>query len=152
MRARMDALKRLAALYGVVEELHSVELQRATAALREARQAIGAQQDRARSARGDGRMAVTLGDRMGRTAAEVLGERADWKRRRLDEIRVGREELNDSAREQYVASRLKSEQIRRVVERVNERVESEERRRRQAASDDRFLARRRWTDTVQGRR
>ena len=79
-------------------------------------------------------MAVTLGDRMGRTAAEVLGERADWKRRRLDEIRVGREELNDSAREQYVASRLKSEQIRRVVERVNERVESEERRRRQAAS------------------
>lgn len=147
MRARVQALKRLVTLYGVVEELHSVELQRATAAVREAQQAIGVQQNAARSARRNGREALTSGDQIGRLSAEVLREKADWKRRRYDEIRLRRERSSDAAKEQYVASRLKSEQIRRVMDRVRERAESEEEHRRQAASDDRFLARRRWTDS-----
>ena len=56
------------------------------------------------------------------------------------------EELSEAAREQYVASRLKREQIRRVFDDIAARLEIEEGRRLQAASDDRFLARRRWTD------
>lgn len=152
MRARLATLKRLVNLYGVVEEMHSVELQRTTAAVREADQAIGVQHEVARLARFHGRDALTAGDRMGWTMAETLRETAGRKRRRLDEIRLEREGLSDAAREQYVASRLKNEQMKRVVDRVAERIEMEEERRTQAVSDDRFLARRRWKDARDERR
>lgn len=143
MRARLATLKRLVRLYGVVEEMHSVELQRMTAAVLEAQQAIGVQHEAVRAARFDGRDALNAGDRMGWTMAETLRETAGWKRRRLEEIRLELEGLSDAAKEQYVASRLKSEQMKCVVDREAERMEIEEGRRTQAASDDRFLARRR---------
>jgi hypothetical protein len=54
--------------------------------------------------------------------------------------------LSDAAREQYVASRLKSEQMKRLSQGVAVKAEIEEGRRVQAGSDDRFLARRRWSD------
>ena len=79
--------------------------------------------------------------------AETQQETAAWRRQRLEQIRLEREELNEAAREQYVASRLKREQIKRVFDDIAVRMEIEEGRRLQAASDDRFLARRRWTDT-----
>jgi hypothetical protein len=78
--------------------------------------------------------------------AETQRETAAWRRRGLEQIRLEREELNEAAREQYVASRLKREQIKRVFDDIAVRMEIEEGRRLQAASDDRFLARRRWTD------
>jgi hypothetical protein len=146
MRTRLHGLKRLAVLYGAVEEMHSVDLQRKMSAVREAQREIGAQHEAARTARLHGREALTTGDRMGWTMAETLRKTAGWKRQRLEEIRLARESLSDQAKEQYVASRLKSEQIKSVVEGVRERMESEEQRRLQAASDDRFLARQRWTD------
>ena len=77
---------------------------------------------------------------------EIQQEAAAWRRRRLEQIRLEREELNEAAREQYVASRLKREQIKRVFDDIALRMEIEEGRRLQAASDDRFLGRRRWTD------
>ncbi len=36
MKSRLEGLKRLVSLYGGVEEMHSTELQRRTAAVREA--------------------------------------------------------------------------------------------------------------------
>jgi hypothetical protein len=150
MQPRLQTLKRLVSLYGVVEEMHSVELQRMTAAVREAQQAIGVQQHVARSARFDGRDALKADDRMGWEIAEAQAESAGWKRRRLEQIRSEREVLSDAAREQYVASRLKSEQMKRVAKSVAVKAEIEEGRRVQAASDDRFLARRRWSDTQAG--
>lgn len=78
--------------------------------------------------------------------AETQQESAELRRRRLEQIRLEREELNDAAREQYVASRLKREQMKRVFDDIASRMEIEEGRRTQACSDDRFLARRRWTD------
>jgi hypothetical protein len=147
MQPRLQTLKRLVALYGAVEEMHSVELQRMTAAVREAQQAIGVQQQLVRSARRDGRDALMTEDRMGWEMAETHRESAGWRRRRLEQIRSEREVLSDAAREQYVASRLKSEQMKRLAEGVAALAEIEERRRAQATSDDRFLARRRWSDT-----
>jgi hypothetical protein len=146
MQTRLETLQRLVALYAAVEEMHSVELQRMTAAVRETQQAIGAVQEIARSARMDGRTALLGGDRAYWMMAETRQETAAWRRRGLEQIRVEREELNDAAREQYVASRLKREQIKRVLDDIAARLEVEEGRRMQAASDDRFLARRRWTD------
>jgi hypothetical protein len=152
MLPRLQTLKRLVTLYGVVEEMHSVELQRMTAAVREAQQAIGVQQQVARSAHFDGRDALMAEDRMGWEIAETQAESAGWKRRRLEQIRSEREVLSDAAREQYVASRLKSEQMKRLADGVAVKAEIDEGRRVQAASDDRFLARRRWSDAQDGMR
>jgi hypothetical protein len=134
-------------LYGVVEEMHSLELQRMTAAVQEAQQAIEVQQQVARSARFGGRDALMADDRMGWEIAETQRESAGWKRRRLEQMRLEREVLSDAAREQYLASRIKSEQMKRLAESVSAQAGIEEGRRVQAASDDRFLARRRWNDT-----
>jgi hypothetical protein len=147
MLPRLQTLKRLVTLYGVVEEMHSAELQRTAAAVHEAQRAIGVQQRVARSARFDGRDALIADDRMGWEIAETQAESAGWKRRRLEQIRLEREVLKDAAREQYVASRLKSEQMQRLAQGVAVKAEIEDGRRMQAASDDRFLARRRWNDT-----
>jgi hypothetical protein len=146
MLPRLQTLKRLVTLYGVVEEMHSAELQRTAAAVHEAQQAIGVQQRVARSARFDGRDALIADDRMGWEIAETQAESAGWKRRRLEQIRLEREVLKDAAREQYVASHLKSEQMQRLAQGVAVKAEIEDGRRMQAASDDRFLARRQWND------
>lgn len=147
MQTRLETLRRLAALYAAVEEMHSAELQRMTAAVREAQQVIEVEQEIARSARVDGRAALLGGDQACWMMSETLQETAAWRRGRLERIRLEREELNDAAREQYVASRLKREQVKRVFDDIAARMEIEEGRRMQAASDDRFLARRRWTDS-----
>ena len=146
MQTRLKALQRLVTLYAAVEDMHSIELQRKTAAVRETQQAIGVEQEVVRSARVDGRGALLTGDSVGRMMAETQQETAAWRREGLERIRLEREELNDAAREQYVASRLRREQIKRVFDDINALMEIEEGRRLQAASDDRFLARRRWTD------
>ena len=147
MQTRLETLQRLVTLYAAVEEMHSTELQRMASAVREAQQAIGIEQEVGRSARINGRGALLAGDRVSWMMAETQQETAAWRRRRLEQIRLEREELNEAAREQYVASRLKREQIKRVFDDIAVRMEIEEGRRLQAASDDRFLARRRWTDT-----
>ena len=152
MQTRLETLQRLFTLYAAVEEMHSTELQRMTTAVREAQQVIRVEQEVARAARLDGRGALLTGDRMGWTMAETQQETAAWRRQGLEQIRLEREELSEVAREQYVASRLRREQIKRVFDDIAVRMEIEEGRRLQAASDDRFLARRRWTDSQEKRR
>jgi hypothetical protein len=78
--------------------------------------------------------------------SETQQKKADWRRRQLEHVRLQREQLNDEAMQQYVASRLKREQMKRVFDEIAAQTEIEEERRTQAASDDRFLARQRWTD------
>ena len=147
MQPRLETLRRLVTLYAAVEEMHSTELQRMTAAVREAQQAIGVEQEVVRSARVDGREALLAGDRVGWMMAETQQETAGSATTRVwSRFALEREELSDAAREQYVASRLKREQMKRVFDDIAARTEIEEGRRMQAASDDRFLARRRWTD------
>ena len=146
MSTRLETLQRLMNLYAAVEQMHSTELQRLTTAVREAQQAISVEQSVAQAARINGREALTAGDRAGWMMSETQQETAGWRRRKLEQIRVEREELSDAAREQYVASRLKKEQMKRVFEEMEARAEIEEGRRVQSSSDDLFLSRRRWTD------
>jgi hypothetical protein len=143
---RLKRLKRLAALYGVVERMHSIELQMTTAAVREAEQAIEEQQVVMRSAGFDQRDALMNEDRLGWLLAERQREIAGWRRERLERICVEREALSAAAQEQYSASRLKSEQMKGVVDGVAARVQVEEGRRTQGAADDRFLSRRSWME------
>jgi hypothetical protein len=146
MQPRAQRLKRLVNLYGIVEEMHALELQRMAASVREAERAIEAQQRIAQLARFDGRDALAEGDRMGWTAAETQQETAGWRRLRIEQVRAEREALNKAVREQYMASRLKNEQMRHVTGSIVAQAEIEEGRRLQAALDDRFLARRRWNE------
>jgi hypothetical protein len=147
MVPRLRTLKRLMGLYGVMEQTHSVELQRRATAVREAQQAIGVQQEVTLWARLEARDALMAEDRLGREIAKIRSDSAGWKQRRLEQVRLEREVLSNAAREQYLASRLKREQMKRLAESVAARVEIDERRHAQAAADDHFLARRRWSDT-----
>jgi hypothetical protein len=147
MQPRSQRLKRLVSLYGIVEEMHALELQRTVASVREAEQAIEAQQRIAQLARFDGRNALAGEDRIGWTAAETQQETAGWRRLRLEQVRVEREALNHAVRAQYMASRLKSEQMKHMTGSIVAQAGIEEGRRLQAALDDRFLARRRWHDS-----
>jgi hypothetical protein len=147
MQPRLKRLKRIAALYEVVERMHSVELQRARIVVREAKQAIETQQMIVHAAGFDGREALVRGDRMGWALAETQQVVAAWKGARLEEIRVKREELSEVARDRYVASRLKNEQMNWVVEGFVACVEKEEGRRFQTTTDDRFLSRKLWMET-----
>ena len=147
MQPRLKRLKRMAALYGVVERMHSIELERAMGVVREAEEAIEMQRTIGRASELDGREALVLGDRMGWSLAGTQVVVAAWRKERLEEIRVKREELSVVARERYATSRVKSEQMNRVVGGIAERVEMEEGRRFQATTDDRFLSRKLWMKT-----
>jgi hypothetical protein len=147
MRSRLEMLQRLVTLYSTVEEMHSVELQRMSAAVREVERALGVEREIARAALVDGRVALLAGDCANRIVAETQEEISGWRQRALERIRIQREELSDAAMRQYVASRLKKEQLKRVTDEMAARMDVEERRRVQAVSDDRFLARKRWADT-----
>lgn len=146
MLSRLAALKRLMGIYAIVEDIHSAELQRAHAAVREVQDAIGRQRAVAQSTGADHREALEAGDDLGRKMAEALCEAADLKRQQLEPIHVERESLHDAASRQYAASRLKSEQMQRMVTRAAEQAALEEERKAQAVSDERFLARRYWKD------
>jgi hypothetical protein len=144
VQSRLKRLKRIAALYGVVERMHLVELQRAASAVRETELAIEAQRTVARAAEFDEREALVMEDRIGWSLAEMQRGIAEWKGERLEEIRLKREELSEVARERYARSRLKSEQMTQVVDGVAARAEVEEQRRAQSSTDDRFLSRKIW--------
>jgi hypothetical protein len=146
MSSRLETLQRLVTLYSTVEEMHSLELQRMTAAVHEVRGAVGVEREIARAALVDGRVALLAGDYTKRIVAETQQEISGWRQSRLERIRIQREELSDAAMKQYVASRLKREQLKRIVDEIAAQLDIERGRRDQAISDDRFLARRRWTD------
>lgn len=149
MHSRLVALKRLMSLYGGIEEIHSVALQRAIAAVREAEQAIDVEEKSAQISSSLGRDAMIAGDAMGLAVARTQQEIAEWRQERLREIRLEREMLKDEARKQYIATRLQSEQMKYVVDNAAAQMEVEEGRKMQTSLDDRFLARRRWSDTRQ---
>lgn len=133
-------------LYGEIEEMHSAELQRTMAAVHEADEAIDEQKKMVRSSNVLGRGALIAGDRIEQAAAQTQWEIAEWKQQRLQQVRLDREKLSDEARKRYSASRLRSEQIQQVVEDAIAEVVVKRERQMQAGTDDRFLARRRWSD------
>ena len=76
--------------------------------------------------------------------AETQQETAAW-RQGPSRIAWKCDELNDGCRNNIVASRLSRKEIKHVCDDVAVRIGNRRRRRMRAVSDDRFLARRRWT-------
>lgn len=146
MQGQLKALRRLARLYDMVERTHAVTLQRCATEVREAERAIELQRAAVRSAAFEGRAALVLDDRVGWSLAKVQRELARWRSEGLEHIRAQCEVARVSAQEHYVASRIKSEQMRCVVNDVEERAAIDGGRRSQAESDDRYLSRRSWVE------
>jgi hypothetical protein len=152
MRERLETLRRMTALYTAVEDIHSTELRRRTAAVQEAQRAITCEKEAERTAALDGRGALLTGDRESWVMAGRQRSTSTWRRGQLEKIRLIREQLNHEAKEQLVSSRLKKEQMKQVSDDLAGRLTADEGRRIQAASDDRFLARTRWADAQEKRR
>ena len=148
---RIRALQRLVTLYGAVEEMHSTELQRVTAALREVQKSIREERSIQTSVSNMGRAALHTGDHTSWLMAETQQQSSLRRIDLLEQKRHERVLLQEAAVEHYVASRLKREQMKRLQDDLSQGIEAEERRRSQAASDDRFLARRRWIDAQEER-
>jgi hypothetical protein len=144
MRERLAALRRLNAVYEMVEEMHSVEVRRAAAAVAEARRVINAEETRTYEARLGGREALLTDDRVGWSLAVVHEEIAGQRKKLLEPILEEREERSEEARTLHLACRLWSDRIRSLVENTSSRISVEEERRAQAIADDHFLARRAW--------
>lgn len=146
MQQRLKTLRRIKSLYAAVEEIESINLKQKTAALIEAQYALATEKETLWSNYVKRREALRVGDSAGRTLAETQCEITQLRRQLLDKIRQNRERLTEAAREQHVASRLKAEQMNKVVNDIEMTVEVDKERKLQAALDDGFLARRRWTD------
>jgi hypothetical protein len=100
MQPKLETLHRLMTLYAAVEEMHSTELQRVTAAVRETQRAIAREHEIAWSARMEGRGALQTGDRLQWMMAETQQETSAWRCQGLEQIRRERQELTEAAREQ----------------------------------------------------
>ena len=144
MRERLAALRRLNAVYEMVEEIHSAEARRAAAAVAEAQSVIHAEEARKYEARMNGREALLADDRTGWSLAVVHEGIAGQRKKLLEPILEEREEKSEEARARHLASRLWSERMKSLVEGATARIVAEEERRAQAVADDRFLARRAW--------
>jgi len=125
----------------MVEEIHSTETRGAALAVTEAQMAVRAEAARTHEARQGGREALLTDDGLGWSLAVVHEEVALRRRKRLEPLLEEREERHEEARERYVASRLRNEQMKSLVEDASAQIAAEEERRAQAFADDRFLSR-----------
>jgi hypothetical protein len=77
--------------------------------------------------------------------AETQQETAAWRRQGPSRIARKCEELNDGSGNDIIASRLSRKEMNHFCDDIAVRIGDRRRRRVQTVSDDRFLARRRWT-------
>ena len=148
---RIAALRRIARMYGAVEQMRAVELQQAGLALDEAEAMLSAEREMAQDAVKAGREALGVGSRAEWLLSEIQQQYLGMRRGRLIGLREERSALRDAARDEFLESRVRTEQMKQVVKNLKEQVEAEEARRVQAASDDRFLMRLSWRNGVDRR-
>lgn len=141
---RIAGLRRIAKMYGALEQMKLVELQQAGAALAEAEGVLEAERGLAREAVADGREALSEGKRAEWLITETQQEYLAMRRPRLEGWRAERAELRDAAQVEFLESRARTEQMKQVVKDLKEQAEMEEARRLQGAMDDRFLMRLAW--------
>lgn len=130
-------------MYGLVEEMHSLEARAAAGEVVEVESVIDAERDRARAARGVRPEAMWGEDQLGRSAVALCEELAIQKSRRLEPVLNVRRQTLELAQLRYTDSRMWSERMKTLIQNELSRVAVKEERRMQAASDDRHLAQRR---------
>jgi hypothetical protein len=136
---RLAALKRICAVYGMIEEIHSIEARVASAEVRVVETAIDAETSLGRRARTEERVAMTDEDALRRSAMSAEDEMATRRKAHLQPILERRQEFSEEARRRHVASRMWNERIKSLIDAEADRIAVDRERRAQAASDDRFL-------------
>jgi hypothetical protein len=140
----MSGAARLARLYRKVEQMRSVERRVAAMHLDDVEVAASMARSAWERELGGGRAALARGDREGWTVAELAGLRLTANLERLAQLRVKREVVLLEAAERHDESRLKMEQVEKLVERRRAEAALEAGRREQAGADDRFGSRLAW--------
>lgn len=145
-------LKRLGAVYGLIEEMHSLEAQVAVGEVVEVESVIHEERRTVEAARTRQRETIQVDDLLGQSAIAVREELAIQRNRQLEPMLRQRRDTLDVAQLRYTESRMWSERMKTLIEAEFTRVAIEQERRTQAASDDRFLAQRRSNRTREQRR
>ena len=141
MNSRGNVLKRIEAVYGLVELIHSTALRQASVLVDEVERAIDEQRIQSALVAQDARAALASGDRQGWVITEVQRAWSCGRGSQLQVLRLEREIVSNLARDEYRASRLRSEQVKTVVQRNDAAEVLVAGRRTQAVADDRFLSR-----------
>src|SRR5271170_2458015 len=123
MRERKMMLKRLAMLYGLVQNVRSTEMQRAMVLLAEVEDAIATQESMLWMANAFGRGALEQGDRFGWRQAGTNATLAVWSCEQLQVIREERDALSEIAKQRYRESRMQAEQMGKLLEHANRHAE-----------------------------
>jgi hypothetical protein len=142
---KAKGLAKVAMLYGQVERVRLVELQEAAAAVAEAEHLRAAAEARGAAHRSEGRAALLQGEGLAWRLAESAGDATEVLRERALLLMAERDVLRTAAGEAYRSSRLRTEQVTRVVEAIAQAQAVVDARREQAATDDRYAARLCWT-------
>jgi hypothetical protein len=138
-------------MYGAVEQMRAIELQQAGLALSEAEGTLAVEREMSLEAMAAGREALGAGSRAEWLLTEIQQEYLELRRGRLEGLREERAVACEVARADFLESRVRTEQMKQVVKNLREQAEAEEARRAQAASDDRFLMRLFWRDSLEKR-
>lgn len=141
---KRPGLRKIAAVYGLVEELNSQAARVASVHVREAETAIQNQVYQAMEIAAQARQAL-FGEQP--EERQIIESQLMWgalRAKRLEEIRRERERVAIRAQEAYRSSRIRSQQVESVLSDVEAVEKATVARKFQAASDDRFLARLIW--------
>ncbi len=123
MRERKMMLKRLATLYGLVQDARSAEMRRAMVNLVEVEEAIATQESMLWMANAFGRGALEQGDRFGWKQAGTNATLAVWNCEQLQVIREERDALSEIAKQRYRESRMQAEQMEKLLEHASRQAE-----------------------------
>jgi hypothetical protein len=150
MRERLKALRRVLRVHELIEEMREAELLRAATEVREAELAIATQRAIVRSSSAEWRDALLRDDRVASSVSVVEQKAARWREALLVPVLTEREQRSNMSRERHLASRQWTERMRRLTEQVEENLNGMEDKRLQGEADDRYLSRRRWTQSKNG--
>lgn len=145
MAAARAGWKRIAAVYGLVEQMRAAELRGAAWAVDEAEAALRREAEALAGRRGG--VAFVEGSGVDWAVGGTSREYGEARMEVLEEMKVEREEAMDAAGRAHRESRVRTEQMKSVVERAGRAAAETEARRAQGAADDRFAGQR-W---VKGR-
>jgi hypothetical protein len=144
-------LRRLVKVRAVEESARLSELEQAIAGVREVERGIDLQELKVVEAKRSGRRTLVAGESDEWRMSEQASTLATARARLLQEVLTVRESAEEAARKEYVASRMRGEQMRAVLERLKTEQALVHTRRSQAEMDDRYLARQRWLQMRGGR-
>lgn len=147
--AAQKGVVRLASLYGMMERLRSVELRAAAGAVEDVACSAAIAADVREGQIMDARTAMATGSREEWQVAETTRGVVEARIERLEKLRAERAAAFEDAAHRHRISRVKMEQMDRVVDRSRAREAVQQGRRSQAESDDRFASRRAWMKVQQ---